>query len=499
MKFVFLLSTIFIISSKAALALEDETPVANTAYRSTLASPHDMRIVNSGVASLYTRLEMIKNAKTSIELETFIFDPDTSGRLILKELAEAAKRGVKVRILVDKHISGFKLDEYYAQVLKDSGIDIRYYNAASVFQLSSVQYRNHRKLMVVDDKEAITGGRNIADSYFDLSKDLNFLDRDTTVKGDIVKTMRESFDNFWDSKIVQVPKPSLPPDDRYRFQGESGDDEYQRKLQQFNSKTNTAKKIFAHNAEDEKVKKFVMTYGKEVFEKTPERICPEVSFASDREGASYVESTDVKYNSKYRLLRKEISNWMRKKAKTELTIDTPYFLENKISEEISSSLSKDVKINIFTNSLESTDAIHVANVFNDTINKFTANTNFSAYTYKGKHSGETELYSDAQRKATWGTHSKTMVFDEDSFMIGTFNVDNRSSHYNTELAIFCSGNKDLTDDVKNNIMARKAGSFRLNKDGVPDDCSEFLSEVGPLKKLMYYLIKVPSHMLQHLL
>lgn len=484
----------------AAFSDEAEIAAATDTYTANLSKPHDMRIVNSGVASLYARLEMIKKAQTSIELESFIFDPDTAGRLILKELAEAAKRGVKVRILVDKHISGFKLNEYYAQTLKEAGIDLRYYNDASILKMSSVQYRNHRKLMVVDDKEAITGGRNIADSYFDLSKDLNFLDRDTTVKGDVVKFMRETFDQYWNSKLTKVPEEPLAPNDNDRFRGEAGDSEYLRRLEEFNSKIAHAKRVLAQNPEDEKVKKFVTEYGKEVFEKLPERICPEVSFASDKEGASFIESLDPKYESKYRILRKEISAWMKKKANNEIIIDTPYFLDNKISEEISQTLArKDVKINIFTNSLASTDAIHVSSVFNDTIAKFTEHANFSAYTYKGKFPGETKVYSKDQKTATWGTHSKTMVFDEDSFMIGTFNVDNRSSHFNTELALFCSGNKDLTNDIKTNIVARMSGSYRLNKDGVPDDCSEFLSDVSPLKKLMYYLIKVPSHMLQHLL
>lgn len=502
MKFAIFILTIFFFSSNVFSETENaEVNLDNTPYKTTLTGPHQMRIVNSGVASLYARLSMINRAQETIFLESYIFNSDTSGRLVMKALIEAAKRGVKVKLLVDKHPFGFKLNEYLAKELKENGVDVRYYNGTHALEISSGQYRNHRKLMVVDDKEAIAGGRNIGDEYFDLSKSLNFLDRDTIVKGDIVKTMRESFDNFWDSKVTRSPEKVSPPDESMKIYGEdSGAANYEAQLSQYNSQTKKAKKRLAPNQKDDDVLKFVMEYGKEIFEKMPERTCPEVSFSSDKEGASDNESYDPEYSEKYRFLRKEISNWFKKKVKSELTIDSPYFLDNKISEDLTENLlNKNIKLNIFTNSLGSTDAIHVANVFNDSIGKYTASENVKAYTYKGKFTGETKVYSDEIKNAIWGTHSKTMIFNEDSFMIGTFNVDNRSSHYNTELAIFCSGSKELTNDVKENIQARMNGSYRLDKDGNPDGCSEILNNVGPFKKLMYYLIKIPSHMLQFLL
>src|SRR6476659_2387966 len=71
-------------------------------YRVSSNEKHEMRVINSGLASLYARVDMIRRAKTSIDLETFIFNPDTSGKIILQELAAAVKRGVKVRLLLDK-------------------------------------------------------------------------------------------------------------------------------------------------------------------------------------------------------------------------------------------------------------------------------------------------------------------------------------------------------------------------------------------------------------
>jgi putative cardiolipin synthase len=491
---------LFTLSFSGLAQTQPEESTEKPPYRETSTVPHDMKIINSGSAALYARLEMIRNAKTSIELETFIFNKDTSGRLVMKELVAAAKRGVKVRILVDKATINVKLNEYDAQLLKENGVDLRFYNNSSVLNLSTVQYRNHRKLLVVDDNEVISGGRNIADEYFDLNKRFNFLDRDAEVKGPIVKTMRESFDLFWNSTMTEIPNPIKIPE-AYHPSVEDGDSKYQHELSEYNKKTAEAKAMLAPNSSDDKKLNFIMTVGKKKYEEIKQYPCPEMSFASDREGAGFLASLNDRYQQRYRLLKKEISKWMKNKITSELTIDTPYFLNNNFTADISKQLSKKIKVNVLTNSVSSTDAIHVASVFNDSINQFTPNENFNAYTFKGKIPEEVgEVFDNEIKNATWGTHSKTMVFNEDSFMIGTYNMDNRSSTYNTELALFCTGSKPLTDDILNSIKNRISKSNKLNTEGVPDDCSSLLGdEATTSKKLFYYLLKVPSYLLQSLL
>jgi putative cardiolipin synthase len=127
-------------------------------YRKTSIEKHEMRILNSGFGALYARVDMIRRAKKSIDLETYIFSQDTTGRIMLKELAAAAKRGVKVRILVDKSPAEFRFNDQVAEIMKKNNIEIRYYNPAPLLNLTEVQFRNHRKLMVRDGEEAITGG-----------------------------------------------------------------------------------------------------------------------------------------------------------------------------------------------------------------------------------------------------------------------------------------------------------------------------------------------------
>ncbi len=500
MKISIILLFTLISSTVFAQAESDVYPYRTT----TVGDDNAMRVINNGSAALYARIDMIRRAKSSIDMEYFIFNPDTAGKLVMQELAAAAKRGVKVRILVDKSMAVFALDEHYAKVLKEVGVDVKYYNASPAAKISSVQFRNHRKLIVRDGEEAITGGRNIADEYFNLSTSFNFLDRDASVEGAPVKAMAETFDRYWGSAIVETPAVVSPPTKSISGDAKmAGRDEayYKTQLSEYNKKSKLAADAMIQTPEQKKVLEFLTSIGAQELEKNKKYNCPEVSFATDREGASFKERLQSKnYNENYRLLRKEIAKWMDAKIKDEVILDSPYFLDNANSEEMAEKLlASNKKIKIFTNSLASTDAVYVSTVFADTAKKYTPNDNFSANIYKGNFSGESELYSDEIRNSTWGTHSKTIVFSKDSFMIGTYNIDNRSNFYNTEMAIFCSGSPELTKDVTDNIDKRMSNSFHLNHEGLPDDCSSILTGASPMKKVLYYLIKIPSHLLQFLL
>lgn len=123
-----------------------------------------------------------------------------------------------------------------------------------------------------------------------------------------------------------------------------------------------------------------------------------------------------------------IAKWIDEKTGREIYLDSPYFLNNKRSREaIAAILNQDIKVNILTNSLGSTDAIYVSTIFNQEVRRYTLRENFQAYTYRGKFNDENKVMNEKIRNAVWGPHSKTMVFSEDAFMIGTFNIDNRSS------------------------------------------------------------------------
>lgn len=467
-------------------------------YRKHSTEKHQMRIINSGMGSLYARVDMIRRAKTSIDLESYIFNDDKAGKIILKELAAAAQRGVKVRLLVDNFSGVFRMDEYYVQELKKKGIETRYYNTYPLVALSTYQSRNHRKLMVADGKEAITGGRNIADEYFDISDKYNFLDRDVTIEGEVVKTMDESFEKYWNSDLTKIPGPPRAPDQREYQDNELG---FRLAQQRHKGRLARAAGVLDPDPEHDRILKFMEEEGKQMFLSHEKRDCPEVSFATDKEGGGFFARLKPgKYDQEYRHLRREIMSWMDQKAKDEVIFDTPYFLSNKISDKISQFLQETkTKIKVMTNSLASSDAIPVVTVFSNHVTNYTSYPDFKAYVYKGNFTNETKLIDDKVAKSTWGTHSKTTVFSDESFMVGSFNMDNRSSYYNSELAVFCSGSKELTKDVKDNIELRMGNSHKLDANGDMEECEDEALSISPLKKALYWLLKIPSHLLQHLL
>jgi putative cardiolipin synthase len=501
MKSMFIAIILSLMSTTLLAQSEPESDIYP--YRLTSIDKNEMQVINTGIAALYARVDMIRRATSSLELEYFIFNPDSSGRIIIKELVKAAQRGVRVRILIDKSMAVFKLNEYYAKVLKEHDIEIRYYNPASAIRISSVQFRNHRKLIIRDGAEAITGGRNIADEYFNLSKTFNFLDRDVWVEGEIVKAMKDTFELYWKSDIVQIPGLVKEPVRNISVESSneiSDEYSYQMRVTAHNKKLKTAQEIVSDNDEDNKTLEFILGYGKKALASTNKYNCPEAAFATDREGASFVERIHSKnYNQNYRLLRKEIGKWMGK-IQDEVILDSPYFLNDANSQKIVNDLlGSNKKITILTNSLNSTDAIYVSTVFSDTVKKYTPNENFNAYIYKGTFSNESEIISNEVRNSDWGTHSKTIVYNDNSFMIGTFNIDNRSNFYNTEMAVFCSGSPELAHDVLANIQVRMKNSRHLNKAGFPDDGTPLLEGTSLKKKLLYFMLKVPASIAQFLL
>jgi len=188
--------------------------------------PQKVTVVNNGLAALKLRLDMIENAKQSIEMEYFIYSIDTAGRLITQALIRKAKQGVKVRVIVDTSLPIFELNRYYAAVLKEAGIQVHYYNEAWLIQIVSTQFRSHRKSLIVDGQKAITGGRNIADEYFDLSSEYNFMDTDMYVEGSIVRDMLASFEEFWTADITKpAPEVKEPqPEEYYGLSKDNLDD-----------------------------------------------------------------------------------------------------------------------------------------------------------------------------------------------------------------------------------------------------------------------------------
>ena len=209
------------------------------------------------------------------------------GKRIVQELVAAAKRGVKIRLLIDKFATVFDFDEYYADGLKDHGIDVRYYNAAPLYYISTINFPNHRKLLVVDGKEAIMGGRNIENDYFDLSEQYNFLDRDLHVSGSIVKAMQDSFNAFFEHDISERYYSPEVPNNRI-------------KLQKYERKQEAVQAFLTYTEIEEATRARVEAIARPILMVKKTYLCPETTFTSDAPGGSFWTRFKDPYSDNYR-------------------------------------------------------------------------------------------------------------------------------------------------------------------------------------------------------
>ncbi len=179
---------------------------------STEAAPqHYATIIDEGEVSLVARLNLIRSATRSIDLQTYIFDKDDSARLVLDELLGAARRGVKVRVLIDQLSAISDLEILGALASSHQNFELRVYNPTfGKARLNYFDYagsvlccfrrfnqRMHNKLLVIDDALGVVGGRNYQDDYYDWDSEYNFRDRDVLVAGPEVREMAANFDAFW--------------------------------------------------------------------------------------------------------------------------------------------------------------------------------------------------------------------------------------------------------------------------------------------------------------
>jgi phosphatidylserine/phosphatidylglycerophosphate/cardiolipin synthase-like enzyme len=164
--------------------------------------------------ALDARITLIRNAQRSVDLQYYLIGNDTIGRLILRELRNAAARGVRVRLLVDDmYTQG--LDPLLLGLAAHDNVEVRLFNPfvdgrdwslgrfiALAGDFRRLNHRMHNKLFVADGAMAVAGGRNLADEYFFRSREANFLDMDLLIAGSLVPQLSKLFDRYWNSELV---------------------------------------------------------------------------------------------------------------------------------------------------------------------------------------------------------------------------------------------------------------------------------------------------------
>lgn len=157
----------------------------------TVCDNNEIEIITSGERKLEALVADLKAAKDHIHFEYFYFLKDDSSRMIKELLMQKAREGVKVRF-IHENIANITIWPGYYNEMKKAGVEVVKFTDPNIFLLSKFNYRDHRKIVVIDGKVGYTGGMNIGDEYF-----YKWRDTHTRITGNAVAALQYCFLNSW--------------------------------------------------------------------------------------------------------------------------------------------------------------------------------------------------------------------------------------------------------------------------------------------------------------
>jgi putative cardiolipin synthase len=174
-------------------------------------------ILDHGEEAFLSRIALIDLAERSVDVQTYAWTADRTGRLLAHRLLRAAERGVRVRILLDD-IDTTGRDFNIALFDAYPNVEVRLYNpfrfrlssrlgrpVEMLFDLDRLDHRMHNKTFVVDNQAAVVGGRNIGDEYFGVNPKYDYRDFDLMVFGPGAAQVSDCFDAYWaDTRVYPV-------------------------------------------------------------------------------------------------------------------------------------------------------------------------------------------------------------------------------------------------------------------------------------------------------
>jgi putative cardiolipin synthase len=363
---------------------------------------------------------MTELAEKTLDLQYFIWDPDTTGRILADRLVRAADRGVRIRILVDDlNLQG--RDAVVAALDAHPNIEVRLFNPFAhrsshllgfIADFDRVNHRMHNKLFVMDNAVAIVGGRNIGNHYFEVDQQVNFRDMDVVAGGPVVREASRVFDHFWNSDWAvpigaMVDRPATEAD-------------LQAALQTSRQQIAQAPYPYPLDQDVARLKSDLMALFAQFIWAIGHMI-----FDDPNEITKYGRTTSMTEGFYRRIER----------LNSELLIEVPYLVVREPGLAAVKRLrDRGVRIRILTNSLASNDVL-------------------AAHAGHAEHRDELiaagvevyELRADpAVKKRSFSLsgsdrstlHAKVMVFDRKDVFIGSLNLDPRSGDINTEAGLY---------------------------------------------------------------
>lgn len=428
------------------------------ARRGTARSDSAFRLIDTVDLAYNSRLALIQRAERSLDLQYYAIHADASTESLLQEIVAAARRGVRVRILLDD----FNTVGEDAQVLRlafERNIEVRMFNPlpgprnnmvgrviASLHDFERMQKRMHNKVFIADNAWGITGGRNLGDRYFGTGDKTNFVDLDVLAVGRIVRDMSASFDRYWNDKLAYPVQALLDEKDLERlrqFPGGSGAEAARQAAgiipaaAASTPRTGTATVLPTVTAEDAAAAK-----RPPLDLQTVELVWAPSLLLVDKAGKigpgdDEVDAGDTVIDGLMQLLQQ---------AQREVIIISPYFVPGPRMMAVYGELRKrNIRVRVLTNSLASNDA-PAAHAGYARYRRDLVAMGVELYEMRsdpelvadvlapGSGSGKRAAGS-SPKNARASLHTKALVIDGRLAVIGSMNLDLRSELKNSEVAL----------------------------------------------------------------
>lgn len=478
----------------AAAATEAERTPDDPAHGNRLA------IIDGGYDALLLRVHLIRQARVSVGIQTFIWTNDECGRLLIYELIEAARRGVKVRILADHLVSEQDPATMAFLATAHANLEVKHYRPAAgrmkpswwrkllagAWGFRAINQRMHNKVLLIDDAVLVTGGRNIENTYFDHSTAMNFRDRDVLAVGPVVRAAVASFEEYWayrhavpSRELVDVVSVMERGD--FRKYATKADYEFGTHFTELSREADDAAVVTARFA-------------------ARLRSVSRVTFICDEPGKTPAGG-DGGTPRITRALRETLAA-----ARASVVMQTPYLVLSKPARELLKEMqqrSPELRVQISTNSFASTDNLFAYSANYRLRNDYIQHLGLEVHEFKPlpasllalfpRHGEMSALARDrtpngkTARPPFLCVHAKSLVVDGRVAFVGTYNLDPRSENLNTEVGLLVEDEafaQELRADIERDmrpenswVIARRVLPLRL------DAANRFIDEalsLGPI-------------------
>jgi len=175
---------------------------------SVYTARNQVQLIRGGTSYFTALSNLIDQANTTLHLQTYIYDSDETGELIGECLCKAAERGVKAYVLLDGYASQ-NLSDAFKQKLKNSGVQLRFFQP--IFKAKSFYFgrRLHHKVVVADSSRALVGGINISNRYNDLPGQPAWLDWAVEVFGESAEQLDRLCVSFWNRSVFPTTRKAI--------------------------------------------------------------------------------------------------------------------------------------------------------------------------------------------------------------------------------------------------------------------------------------------------